>query len=126
MTKRDLSFEKLKNASILNIELPKFRGYKSPMDIYSFQTEFEKLISPRIQKKLLPEYLKRNYLEGPALMIVKEITDIDTMWAKLKESFGCASLLLQNKLSDVRKVGPIWKIKDNEKLIPAISQLVNG
>ena len=85
MTKRDLSFEKLKNASILNIELPKFRGYNSPMDIYSFQTEFEKLISPRIQKKLLPEYLKRNYLEGPALLLVKEIADIETMWTKLKE-----------------------------------------
>ena len=34
MTKRDLSFEKLKNASILNIELPKFRGYSSSKDIY--------------------------------------------------------------------------------------------
>ena len=79
MTKRDLSFEKLKNASILNMELPKFTGYSSPMDIYSFQTEFEKLISPRIQKKLLPEYLKRNYLEGPVLLLVKEFADIETM-----------------------------------------------
>ena len=34
------------------------------MDIYTFQTEFEKLISPNIQKKLLPDYLKNNYLEG--------------------------------------------------------------
>ena len=59
------------------------------MDIYSFQTEFEKLISPRIQKKLLPEYLNWNYLEGPALFLVKEFADIDTIWAKLKESFGC-------------------------------------
>ena len=40
--------------------------------------------------------------------------------------FGCASLLLQNKLSDVRKIGPIWKIKDDEKLISIISQLVNA
>ena len=59
-------------------------------------------------------------------MIVKEIKDIETMWARLKESFGCASLLLQNKLSDVKKMGPIWKIKDNEKLVPVISQLVNA
>ena len=48
MTHRDLSFKKLQTASILNIELPKFKGHNSPMDIYSFQTEFEKLISPRI------------------------------------------------------------------------------
>ena len=57
---------------------------------------------------------------------MKEIADIETMWAKLKESFGSANLLLQNKLSDVRKMGPIWKIKDDEKLIPVIAQLVNA
>ena len=32
----------------------------------------------------------------------------------------------KTNLSDVRKMGPIWKIKDEEKLIPVISQLVNA
>ena len=123
ITQRDLSAEKLQTAAILKIELPKFKGYNSSMDIYSFQTEFEKLISPRIQKNLLPEYLKLNYLEGPALLLVKEIVDIESIWGK--ESFGCANLLLQNKLCDVEKLGPIWKIRDNEKLIPPLSNLVN-
>ena len=35
-------------------------------------------------------------------------------------------LLLQNKLSQVEKYGPIWKIRDNEKLIPVLSRLVNA
>ena len=85
---RDLSSEKLKNASLLKIELAKFKGYNSIMDIYTFQTEFEKLISPNIQKKLLPDYLKNNYLEEQALILIKEIVDIEGIWDKLKESFA--------------------------------------
>ena len=91
----------MQNASLLNIELPKFKGYNSVIDIYTFQSEFEKLISPNIQEKLLPDYLKNNYLEGPALSIVKEINDLDKIWMQLKESFGCVMLLLQNKLGEV-------------------------
>ena len=123
---RDLSATKLQNASLLDIKLPKFKGYSSSIDIYTFQSEFEKLISPNIQKKLLPDYLKRNFLEGPALSLVKEIYDIDRIWDQLKESFGCALLLLQNKLSEVKRIGPLWKIKDKEKLITAISEMLNG
>ena len=123
---RDLSSEKLQNALLLEIELSKFTGYNSIMDIYTFQTEFERLISPNIQKKLLPDYLKNNYLEGDTLILVREIVDIEGIWEKLKESFGDTMLLLQNKLSKVEKYGPIWKIWDNEKLIPVLSKLVNA
>ena len=55
---RDLSEEKMKNASLLGIQLPKFKGYNSPMDYYTFKAEIEKLISQRVQTKLLPDYLK--------------------------------------------------------------------
>ena len=43
ISKRDLSEEKVKNASILGITIPKFRGYDSSMDFYTFKAEFEKL-----------------------------------------------------------------------------------
>ena len=123
ISNRDLSANKLQNASLLNIELSK--GYNSALDIYTFQPEFEKLVSSNIQRKLLPDYLKRNYLDGPALLLVKEINDLKGIWAKLKEAFGCVMLLLQNMLSEVKKHGPLWKIKDKERLIPAISRLLN-
>lgn len=126
ISNRDLSAHKLQNASLLNIKLPRFKGYNSTLDIYTFQTEFEKLVSPNIQRKLLPDYLKMNYLDGSALLLVKETDDLEGIWAKLKEAFGCAMLLLQNKLSEVKKDGPLWKIKDKERLIPAISKLLNS
>ena len=62
---RDLSSEKVKNTSLLRIKVPKYHGYGSSVDFQlTFKSEFEKLISPNIQKKLLPEYLKNNYLMG--------------------------------------------------------------
>ena len=110
----------------LKIELPKFSGYDSKMDIYSFQVEFEKLIAPEIQRKFQPEYLKRNYLDGHALLLVKEVDDLESIWKKLKESFGCTMMLLQNKLSDVKSCGPIWKVTEKPKLLQIISKLING
>ena len=53
--KRDLSDEKIKNASLLGIKLSKFKGYQSPLDYYTFKAEFEKFVVPRVQAKLLPD-----------------------------------------------------------------------
>ena len=92
---RDLSEEKIKNASILGIKLPKFEGYDSHMDFYTSKTEFEKLVAPRIQAKLLPEYLKNNYLEGQALEIVREIDNIEEIWLRMKFSFGNIIIIVQ-------------------------------
>ena len=40
---RDISKEKLKRAFELKINLPKFKGYDSVLDIYTFHAEFEKI-----------------------------------------------------------------------------------
>ena len=120
---RDLSEEKLKNASILKLEWPKFKGYNSSIDYYTFKAEFEKLISPRVQSKLLPDYLKNNYLEGQALQIVKEINDIDKIWDRLKSSFGNVAFLLNNKLEEIEKGIPLWKIKSDEKVAQSITKI---
>ena len=118
---RDLSSEKVKNASILRIKVPKYHGYGSSVDFYTFKSEFEKLISPNIQKKLLPEYLKNNYLEGQAL----EIDEIDKIWKRLQTSFGNVNILLNDKLSEIIS-GPLWKVKNDEKLIQMMTKLING
>ena len=61
---RDLNEDKINNPSILGTKVPKFKGYDSVMDFYTFKVEFEKLVAPWVQAKLLPEYLKNKYLEG--------------------------------------------------------------
>ena len=43
---RDISEEKVKNASLLGIKLPKFSDYKSEIDFYSFKSKFLTLFAP--------------------------------------------------------------------------------
>ena len=122
---RNLADGKARNKS-MKIELSKFSGYSSKLDIYTFQAEFEKLIAPEIVRNLQPEYLKKNYLEGQALLLVKEMDNLDEIWEKLKSSFGCTMILLQNKFDHVRKCGDLWKIHDKEKLLSSLTKLING
>ena len=62
IVKRELNSDKISNSSLLKLDVPKYHGYGSSLDFYTFKSEFEKLISPRIRSKLLPDYLKNNYL----------------------------------------------------------------
>ena len=107
----DLSEDKIKIPSILGIKLLRFKGYDSVMDFYAFKVEFKKLVAPWVQAKLLPEYLKNNYLEGQAFEIVKEIDDIDKIWGRLKLSFVNVVTLLSTKLKEIESGVPLWQIK---------------
>ena len=122
---RDLSEEKIKNALGLKIDIPKFTGYKSSMDIYTFRTKFEKFVTPYVAKPILADTLKLNYLGAPALTIVKELIDIEEIWDRLIKSYGDHRVLLQNKLGGLAKLGGLDKIRGNENLIVGISDLLN-
>ena len=47
-------------ASRLNIKLPKFKGYDSAMDIFTFQLMFEKPYEKRTPRTMLPDLLINN------------------------------------------------------------------
>ena len=87
-TERDISEEKLRNSAGLTIELQKFKGYDSKLDVYSFKTEFEKLVQPRIQKRYWVDTLKKNYLCGSALVLVEKSEKIEDIWEKLINAYG--------------------------------------
>ena len=123
---REISKEKSFQMTSLNIKLAKFSGYESEMDIYTFQYEFDKLHLRSTPKKMLSDLLKYNYLEEPALSLVKSLDSIDEMWCRLKKAYGDAKTLLNKKLSSVQSIGPLWKIKDIEKLKMALMTLING
>ena len=61
---RDVTVEKLKNGADMLLELPKFSGYDSEMDFFTFKSQFRKLVEERVSKKHLADYLKHNYLSG--------------------------------------------------------------
>ena len=124
-TERDISEEKLKHASVLTIDLPKFKGYDSKLDIYTFKSEFEKLVQPTTLKRLWVEVLKKNYLIGPAFTLVDQIQEIEEVWKKLIDAYGNVRLLLQNKLSCLDKHENLNKVKGDENLANAIAKILN-
>ena len=98
----------------------------SAMDIYSFRGKFEKFVMPYVQKPLLADTLKYNYLGEPALTMVNGLTNIEEIWNRLIESYGDFGVLLQNKLGALAKMSGLSKIRDNEGLIVGISELLNA
>ena len=125
ITKREIAKEKSFQVSTLNINLNKFKGYGSELDIYSFQYEFEKLHLKTTPKKMLPDLLKYNYLAEPALALVKSLDDINEIWTRLKKAYGDPKTLLANKLASVKKIGPLWKVS-GERLKDSLISLING
>ena len=95
------------------------------MDIYTFQSEFEKLYLKSTPRKMLPDLLKYNHLAEPALSLVKSLDNIDDMWSRLKKAYGDPKTMLNKKLSDVRKIGALWKIKDNEQIKEGLISIIN-
>ena len=126
VTNRDLSEEKLKSALTLNLKIPKFSGYDSQLDIFSFKKEFAKHVEPYLSKIHWADTLKWKYLSGSTLTLVQSMSDISAIWEKLESTYGDAQLLLQNKLSSLENFESISDVKNDEKRISVISSLLNS
>jgi len=87
----------VKIESSLKIKLSKLKGYSSSTDIYSFQNDFEKLHLRTTPKYLLRDLLRNNFLDEPALSLVKGIVDIDSIWERLKLAYGDPRTMLNKK-----------------------------
>ena len=122
---RELTEEKLKHTSGMDINLSVFSGYESKMDIFTFRSEFEKLIQPTTLKRYWVDILKKKYLSGPALILVDKTDIISDVWKKLIEAYGNIKLLLQNKMGSVDKLQNLEKISGDEKLGNAIAKIIN-
>ena len=74
---------------------------------------------------MMADILKNNLLEGPALSLVRSVTDIDEIWKRLRKSFGDPKSLVKKKLFYLGKKNQIWKLKDSEKMLEALSKKIN-
>ena len=73
MKKREITKQDLFNESKLRINLSKFSGYESKVDIYTFQSEFLKVHKRTTPTRMMPDILKNNLLEGSALSLVYSV-----------------------------------------------------
>ena len=69
--------------------------------------------------------LKNNYLSNPALALVKSLDDINEIWERLQKAYGDPRFMMQMKLSELSKAGPITKHKDGEARKNALLNLIN-
>ena len=74
---------------------------------------------------MMPDILKNNFLEGTALALVLQVQEIDEIWTKLKAAYGNPKLLLKKKITEISTISQLWKLKDPEKLLEALSQIIN-
>ena len=86
LSTRDVTKHATFKELLLKIRLSKFSGFTSKSDIYTFQNDFEKLHLRSTPKCYLPDLLCNNYLEDPALSMVKGENDIDEIWKRLQSS----------------------------------------
>ena len=124
--KRQIEQKKAFNKQKLNVKIPKFQGFDSVDDIYTFQSKFEKVHLNETPRHLLPDVLKNNFLLNPALAVVSDLDDIDKIWARLKESFGDAKLMLTKKVNKLNDINLNPRQKDSAKLANGFSKLINA
>ena len=123
--KREIEERKAFNKSKLNIQLPKFKGYKG-VDIYSFKSDFIRLHFKDVPKESQPDFLKHKYLEGQALSLVRNVRDIDEIWKRLIEAFGDTKIMLSKKVAEIdTEIEGFWKQKDPEKVLDNLNKLSN-
>ena len=121
---REIDEKKAFNKSKLKMKIPPFKGYDG-IDIYTFQTTFEKVYLEDTPSHLLPDLLKNNYLENPALLLVKDVHDIDDIWKRLKSAYGDTKIMLSRKITELENLDELWKKKEPEKLGDGLIKLIN-
>ena len=125
MRNREITKQELFKESKLKINLPKFSGYESKIDIYTFQSEFMKVHKRTTPIRMMPDILKNNLLEGSALSLVRSVTDIKEIWKRQKAAYGDPKLLLKRKVAEIGKINHLFKMRDTGKIIDELSKIIN-
>ena len=122
---REIEKQKTFKKSLLSIKIPKFKGYDSECDVYTFQDEFEKLHLRDTPKDHLPDLLKNNYLLNPAKLLVTDVHEIDDIWLRLKEAYGDHQIMLSKKLSEIDASLKPKGSNAPPKIVEVLSKIVN-
>ena len=125
LAERELMKEFFFKTSSLNIKLAKFTGFSAELDIFTFQSEFEKLYKRSTPKHLLPDLLKNNFLDDAALALVKTVETIEEIWRRLKIAYGDPKVMIQRRLAEVERIGMLTKLKKPEDLKEAFMKIIN-
>ena len=86
------------------------------MDIFTFQSMFEKLYEKRTPRKMSPDLLINSYLEDPALPLVNSVKDISEIWDRLKLDYGNPKTMLKKNFVKSANLQRCGKPKNQKNL----------
>ena len=123
--KRGIEKHKKFNDKNLNVKLSKFKGYGSSTDVYTFQRDFEKVHLRDTPTELLPDVLKNNFLENPALALVKHLDDIDKIWERLKGAYGDPRMMMNKRMTEICSLDGQLHSRDPEKVMDGLCKIIS-
>ena len=124
-TKRELEKHKKFNDKSLNVKLAKFKGYGSSIDVYTFQSDFEKVHLRDTPTELLPDVLKNNFLENPALALVRHLDDINEIWERLKSAYGDPRMMMNKRMTEIGSLEGQLRSRDPEKITDGLCKIIS-
>lgn len=93
---------------LTDLKIPVYGGemVAGKTDFYTFKSEMAAYFKAKcLTKEEEGEILKKSALTGAAKVLVYHLEDEREIWATLKESFGMTSVLVNNKIEEVKKQG---------------------
>ena len=73
----------------------------------------------------MPDFLRNNFLENPALSFVKNVDNMEEIWKRLQNQYGDLKTMLSKKLTELCKFDANWKFKDSSKISEGLSKVFN-
>ena len=73
---------------------------------------------------MLSDLLKNNFLENPALLLVKSVNDIAEIWVRLKQAYGDSKIMLSKKLAEISNIDVLWKVNPG-KIVEVLGKVFN-
>ena len=94
-------------ARLVDIELPTFSGEPNgKLDYYSFKKEFEDYLKTKNYSTADQlRILQRSALKGTARESCLNMTDAESVWKYLLQTYGNVRILLSHKIEDIRRLG---------------------
>ena len=91
---------------LVDIKPPEFKGEATEkLDYFSFKVEFDKYISTKnvsTQEKL--RVLQQTCLQGRAQDICQDLDTVESIWERLKQSYGNPKIIFNSRIEEIRKV----------------------
>ena len=96
-----------------------------PQLTFTFKSDIEQLHLQKNPRELLPDLIRNKFLEESALVMVKNVDDIEEIWRRLKEAFGDPKIMMIKKFAELNPAKSLLHSRDPEIVSTGLSKVIN-